>query len=195
MSLRVILLESPLQLLVVLVFLDFILLHIWTRRRTRLTARLAWAGLIAVPVALTLQYLVVTDQERLRNSCRRLARATGQADVAGFARFIADDFVAERRGRRADKSELLRQFEELLTRWDVQEERLSDFTYEVAADQANVEFQASCRLVSNDILVPYHVSRWRLTFRRDGDAWRVTHIEPLTSRRGLGGASDWLGGA
>ncbi len=183
MTVRSILFESPLKLILVLLVVEFVFLQVWSRRRTRRTGWLAVGGLIAIPLLLAVQYLVVTEHERITRVCETLADAVGDGDALAFARHIAVDFSVERGERHWDKAELMEDFQRVLTRWDVQEERLSGFEIEVRDHSAVASFRASCRLISTDLMVPYHVSYWRLAFAKRDGAWRVTHVQRVSSDR------------
>ena len=181
MSLRSILFESPLKLILLLLLVEFVLVQVWSRRRTPRAARVAVGGLVAIPVLLVIQFLVVTEQEQITRTCRLLAGTVGNADIAAFAARVSRDFSVTRGDRRWGKAELMEDLKSVLTQWDVQEERLSGFEIEVDGDSAVANFRASCRLVSADILVPYHVSFWRLSFEKRRDVWRVTHVQRVSA--------------
>lgn len=159
-----------------------ILLHLWSRRRTVLTGRMAVAGLAAIPLLVAVQLLVTTDRERIIAICGELARAAGQADVMAFGGHISEDFQIVEGQRVWGKAELLDAFEQVLRRWDIEEERLGKFETVVSGDSAETTFRATCRLISNDLMVPRHVSKWELSLVKIEGKWRVTHMKPPAGR-------------
>lgn len=181
MSIRSILFEAPYTLIPILVGVELVLLGIWSRRRTPLTGRMALGGLIAIPLLVAAQFLVVTEQERIIRLCRELAKAVGQADIAAIGPHISEDFQVRCGDRLLEKSELLDEVERVLAKWDVEEERLGAFEIVVHGEAATSAFQATCRLISNDLEVPRHVSRWRIKLAKTDAAWQVTHIQPVAT--------------
>ncbi len=182
LNVRSIMFESPWALVPILVFIELVLLQIWQWRRSVLTGRLAAGGLAAIPLLIVLQVVVVTDAERIRSLCRRMAAAVGRGDIPGLGGHIADGFHAEIRGETWGKTELLAGAKRALTRWDVQEERLGGFEIDLEDDEARVNLRATCRLITEMGIIPRHVSFWRLTLRRTNGSWEVVHVKPIRSR-------------
>ena len=181
MNVRFVLFESPYSLIPILVGLEIVLLHFWSRRRTPLTGWTAVGGLIAIPLLVAVQILVVTDRERIIRICRELAKATAQADTTALGRHIAANFAINSPGRVSNKAGLLDEFERILSKWDVEEERLSAFDVAVDGHTARATFHATCRLISNDLMIPRHVSKWKLEFAKLDTVWLVTHIRPSST--------------
>lgn len=174
--------ESPWTLVPAFVALEMVLLAVWQRRRTPWTGRAAAAGLAAIPLSVAAQALVVTDAEHIERLCRDVASAVARGDLAALRGQLSDQFAAAGTGEELGKSELLDRARRALQRWSVEEQRLSDFHTEVHADRATVTFQVSCRLTTDDRVVPRHVSRWRLTAHSTGGVWKVTGLRPVRSR-------------
>ncbi len=182
LSLSSLLFESPWTVVPGLALVEMVLLANWNRRRTRRTARIAIAGLAAIPLSVALQVLVVTEGERIARACREMASAIAAGDVAAIGHHVSDSFVVTARGGPNDKPELLDRAKATLTRWDVEEEWLRGVEVEVTGDKADVTFQSVCRLITNQGIIPRHVSRWRLRFAREGDTWKVVDVQPLRGR-------------
>ncbi len=191
MSLKAFFLESPWLLLASTVSLEIVLVHLWLRRRTRWLGRAAIGGLIAIPLLATLQAVVVTDRESVINQCWLLAHAVRDGDLDIIGNHLSDELVVGSKGRRWTRDSFLKEVEQVLSEWDVQEERLGRFTVIVTGDRASIDLQASCRLISSNWTVPMHISRWHLGLLRSGDQWLVAEIRPQKTRTGLL-LPDWL---
>ncbi|MHC4065512.1 MAG: hypothetical protein ACYSUI_13585, partial [Planctomycetota bacterium] len=150
MAIQAFLFERPLLLIPVLVAAQFVLIVVWSRRRTRKTRRLVWAGLVAWPVLVILNALVVTDRERLTGICRDLAEAVSRTDAEAFAEHISQRFQSDpgRNGTSWDKSALLQRVEGTVKTYRVEEPRLRAFEIDLDGDRATVRFAATCRIVT-----------------------------------------------
>lgn len=168
-------LESRIALLVLAAFVEFWLLWAWARRRTRRTRRLALGGLLAAPLLVVVQALVVTERERIVAVCHKLARAVEAGDVDGFGAHIADGFA----DGSIDRDRLLASLTRALARVRVEEARLSGFKLSVDGARGQVDFQAGCRLVAADFIDGRVLSRWKLSFVLLGGEWRVIAIQPV----------------
>lgn len=182
MNLTSILFENPYALIPILVATDLVLVQLWNRRRTPRTGRLAMIALIASPLLVVIQAVVVTDAENIRAFCRRLATASVRGDLVQLDACIANDFRVSVRNREWTKEDLMDAIRRAADYWTIEEERLSGFGLIIEGTSATAEFQATCRLISDAVMIPRHVSKWRLQLvRRDG-TWRVTHIQPIRTR-------------
>ncbi len=173
-----------------LVVLQFLLIVIWSRWRTRLWSRAVWCGFVVLVVAPLLSVAVTTPRERIISLCRSLARLVDEGEPLGMKSFLSKDF----RAGELDAVSFLEKVEVSLTRYRVDHPRLARFQVDFQdALNATATFDAHCAVRSVDTYRDHVFSRWRLTFRRDDGAWRVTHLEavptPLSPVRRLG---DWL---
>ncbi len=182
MSLQAILFENEYVLIPLLFVVELVLLGIWSRRRTPVAGRIAAGGLVVGPLMLMVQAVVETDAERIEDVCRSMALAVEDGDVTSIARHLSGEMRIETGVRTWDAAELLDRVRRRLALWDVEEGKLSKFETLVDGDRAEVEFQARCRLVTPEMIVPNHVSRWRLEFRREGDRWKIDDVRPLPTR-------------
>jgi hypothetical protein len=185
-----ILFESPRLLLAILVVVQFGLICLWSWRRSRVWARVVWAGFAMIPVLLIISIAVVTPREQIIGLCRMLATRVEGGDVAGIGERLADGFEAADLG----KSEFLVRVEESLTRYRVDDARLRAFEVESGGrDEATAVFDATCTVRSADSFRGRLPSRWRVTLRRPDRLWLVTKVEalptPLSPVRDL---RDWL---
>jgi len=181
---RALLFERPLLLVPLLVVVQFVLIVIWSRRRTPRARRAVLAGFFVAPLLVVLQSAVVTDRERLTRACVALADACRRGDVPGFGRYVSPSFAAAA-GPGQDpftRSSLLEWLEHTLIAYRVEEPRLRAFEITCEGPHAVVRFEASCRVVTDRDIAPGILSRWELHFElRDGQ-WLVTDIRPLPSR-------------
>lgn len=178
MSLRWLLLESRFTLAAVLVVVCFVVIWIWQRRRTRMTGRLAGACVVLSPLLLLLSVAIVTDRERIAAVCREMAVAVGSSKIDQVGQHISRSFQTASRNGMLDRDDFLDVVRSALKRWDVEEERLSDFEIETRGDRATVSFRATCRLVGPELMLPRHVSVWDLEFSREGSGWKVVDVQP-----------------
>ncbi len=168
--------ESPWLLLIILALIQIGILTIWWWRRDGSWTRAVWVGFAALPTLLALSLVVVTPTERIVHLCRELASMVDSGDVTGIGRHVADDFEAADFG----KSEFLQRAGNTLKRFQVDNARLRAFEVEFPAhDQGLAVFNAVCRIRSTDFVTDWMLSRWRVTFRYNGTAWKVTRIEAL----------------
>ena len=173
---RTLLFERPWLLLVLLAALQFVLIAIWSRWRTRPCGRAVWIGFAAMPSLLTLSAVVVTPRERVIDLCRELASLVDLGDVDAVALLLSEDFAAGE----LDREAFLRRAKEKLTRFDVDDPRLRGFEVTFAEPgHAVVVFNAVCRVRSPDAYINQFPSRWRMSLSSGGRAWKVTKLEAL----------------
>ena len=171
------------MLIPTLVVIETVLLRIWSWRRTQRTGAVAIAGLIAIPVLVFIQAIVVTDAEAIRRVCRQMADAVAKGDVDAVADCLSDRFRIEDGDRIWDKSAVVERIRGVLSeRWDVEEQRLSAFKISVAHQRATATFKATCRLITSEMMIPHHESFWRLTMVAEEGTWRAERIEPVRTR-------------
>lgn len=169
-------LESLWLLAVVWFAVQFILIAVWSWRRTSTPARVVWGGFAALPLLIGLSTWVVTPRERIVQLCEGLAGFVDDGNVTAIGLRLTDDFLHEDYDRQA----FLARMERSLSEFHVDDPRLSGFGVELSdSDHGTVEFHASARVRSPDLVYDWIASRWRLTVRRVGDAWRVSRIEAL----------------
>ena len=167
---------SPWFLLIVLLVVAFASIALWSRRRSRLWARLVWVSLAAVPVVPLVSYLVVTDRERIVSLCRDMAEAVEAGDMPAIRRKLASDFEA----RDLNGAEFIERLEQTLTLHHVIDPALRNFEVTFPVDnQGAVTFNATCRVQSAEGYFDRLPSRWRLTLRKTGHTWEVTTIETI----------------
>ena len=181
--------EGTWLLAALLVAFQFLLIVIWSRRRSRLWARIVWAGFVAIPSLLVLSKLVVTPTEQIVDLCRTLARLVDEGEVDAIGRHLADEFEAAK----LDRTAFLERVADGLTRYRIDNPRLRAFEVEFPRDAEGVAvFNAVCRVRSADTMLQVP-SRWRVAFRLFAGKWRVTGLEalptPLSPVRNL---RDWI---
>ena len=179
MTVTSILFENPYVLVPGLVLLEFVLVWVYQRRRTRLSGRLAVGGLVLFPLMVVVQAMVETQAEKVRAVCRAMGAAVEKADVAAIGLHVADDFELATAWQTWTKSDLLDRLTAALNEWDAQEVRLGRFETKASSTEAVVTFQSTCRLIGGSVMMAHYVSRWRLTMRQYDGSWKVTRIEPI----------------
>jgi len=185
-----ILLESHWLLLFTWLPVQFVIIAVWSRRRTRLTARIVWIGFAALPVLAIVARLVVTRREQVIGACHELATYVRKANLPALERRIAPDFETDD----LDREAFLARLEQTLDRYRVVDVSLRAFEVTFSdQERAEAEFHATAYVQSANLPYDRLSSRWRLTFRRAGDRWLLTALEPrpvgpLDLRR----LQDWL---
>lgn len=150
------------------------LMVIWSRRRSRLWARVAWAGFAAIPTLTLLSHFVVTSREQIIRLCHNLAGSVEAGDIAAIRRRLAYDFKTDS----YDLVEFIDHLTETLTHFHVEDSRLYGFDVTFPNPDVGVaEFHASARVRSPDLLYESLASHWRLTFRRTGGTWLLKLME------------------
>ena len=182
--------ESLWLLAVVWFAVQFLLIAVWSWRRTSTAARVVWSGFAALPLLVALSASVVTPRERIVELCEGLAGFVDDGNVRAIGLRLTDDFVHEE----YDRPAFLARVERFLTEFHVDDPRLSGFGVELTdANHGTVEFHASARVRSPDLVYDWIASRWRLTVQQVGDEWRVSRIEALSAGLpGLGNVLDRL---
>jgi hypothetical protein len=182
--------ENTVGLAGILAAILLIFLFRWAHRRDRAAARALLAALAIAAGLPALSALVVTQREQVIETCQAMARAVDDGHVGAFGEFL--DGTCEVGGLR--KEAFLERLEDMLTRFRVDQPRLRGFEVEVAPKgSASAEFTASAQIRSAEGIQDRVPTKWRVSFRRVGNAWRVTGIEsipvpPLHLRT----TSDWL---
>ena len=169
---------------------QFVLVAVWSWRRTSTPARVVWGGFAALPLLIGLSIWVVTPRERIIQLCKGLAGFVDDGNITAIGLRLTDDFVFEDYDRQA----FLSRVERSLTEYRVDDPRLSSFRFEFSdSDHGTVEFHASARVRSQDLVHDWVPSRWRLTVRQVGDEWRVSRIEALrVGPTGIGNVLEWV---
>ena len=182
--------ENPWLLLGLLVVIQFALISIWSRQRSRTWARIVWIGFGALPTMLLLSHFVVTPRERIINLCHDLAHRVDEGNVAGIGPYLADDFEAAG----LDRSAFLNRAEKMLTRHHVDKPKLRGFEITFPhPDEGIATFTVQARIRSEGVFLDWSVTRWQLGFRRRGDVWQVTQVAVgLTPLSPLHPVSRWL---
>lgn len=187
---RHVLLENRLLLFGIWVLLQFVLIGVWSWRRTRAANRGVWIGLIALPVLLLLSTVIVTQREQITALCRKL---TGHVE-RGEVRQIADHLDTPFEAAELDRNAFIERIEPALKRFGITNLRLSRFEFTFTGDdKATVELSATCNVRTADAFFDRVPSRWRLNLVRRAGDWYLTSVEaiptPLSPVRNL---RDWI---
>ncbi len=168
--------ENAILLLVLLVAVQFVMIVIWSRRRTQVWARAVLIGFMLVVVLPLLSVMVVTPPERVIGLCRDLAKMVDRGDVAAIAPHLSNDFVAGDLG----KDDFLVRVEQQLSQYRVDDPSLRRFeTTFPSRVQAEVVFDASCTVRSVDDFINRLPSRWRVRMIAQDGRWLLTEVEAL----------------
>jgi len=182
--------ENAIVLLVALIAIQFVIVAIWSRMRTRFWARTVWAGFALVVALPLLSTFVVTSRERVIGLCRELAELVDRGNVNAIAPHLAEDFHVGGMG----KSEFLERAEQQLTRYRVDHPSLRHFeTFFPNKGEVEAVFDATCTVRSVDRFVDRLPSRWRVRMVKGEGRWRLVEVEVLpTPFSPIRDLSDWL---
>lgn len=183
-------LEHLWRLLALLAVVEYVLLVMWSRRRTKSSARAVWIGVLGMAALAYLNVSVDTPREKIIGVCHTLAALVDGGQVDRLAPHLSTDFKTQK----LDRTAFVERVEQALTRRRI--DNLSLRGFDVVQDgpiKATVVFNAACGVRTSDQMFDRLLSRWRLTFRLQGDRWRVSKIEviptPFSPLRDL---SQWL---
>lgn len=152
---------------------QFVLIALWSWRRSGRCARAVWGGFAVLPLLLVVSSLLVTDRERIILLCEQLAEDVEAHDVAAIDRRLAEDFRIDGH----DRTEFLDRLEGTLSRYRVWDVKLRSFQVSFPRpDVATATFHATARVRSEDLLYEWIAASWKLTFVRRGESWLVTGI-------------------
>ncbi len=166
--------ERTWVLLIVLIAAQFALICVWSWQRTTATKRLVWIGFALIPVLLTLSVWVVTDRERIIELCHELAHYVDKGNAPAILTRLADTFHADTLDRVDFEARLF----SALKRDRIDDPETGSFTVTFPrAHEAVATFDVGCYVRNEEGFNGWLRSRWRLFFRRDDGAWRVTGIE------------------
>jgi hypothetical protein len=182
--------EHAVLLLIVLVALQFVIIAIWSRLRTRFWGRAVWVGFGGVVFLPMLSVFVVTERERVIRLCRTLAEMVDRGDVDAIAPHLATRFQAAG----FDKTAFLDRAEQRLTIYRVDDPTLRRFeTAFPRQGEAELVFDASCTVRSADQFVQRLPSRWRVTMLKEDSRWLLTEVEALPAPLSpVSNLRDWL---
>ena len=171
-----VLLDSLWILAAVLVAVQLVLIAIWSRLRSRGAGRAVWIGFAAIPTLLILSAVVVTPRERIIIICHDLADAVEANNPAGIEAYLSGDFQAGG----LDRLQFMDHAEATLERFSVYYPELRRFEVTFPRkDKTVATFNVFCRIESPEAMLGWLPTRWRLTFRYVGGAWKVTNIESI----------------
>lgn len=176
-GLRAFLFEHPVRLLLVAGLLQFLLICVWSWRRSSVVARAVRTGFLMILAVVAVSVLVVTDRERVMDVCASLAQCVERGDVPAIEKRLDETF----RAGDWDRSAFVDRVRRGLHEYRFRHVRVSGFEFHESKDATSleVEFDASCRVQGADVEVDRVPTRWRLRFRLQANEWRVTNIGPV----------------
>jgi hypothetical protein len=168
------LLESPLKLAILELAVALVLLWL-VRRRAWPAARVLGGYLLLCVALLAVQYVVVTDAEKIRRVMHEMADAVDFGHVEVIESHLADDFVAWR----YDREQFMELVHQHLETYRIDEVWVGGEEIQIERDQAQIEFTARARIGTEELGSQPYMERWRMTLRPEGEEWRVTRVENL----------------
>ncbi len=166
-------LESPARLCVFCFLALAAMLFIRRRMEGSARHRILPIGLLAMAVLFGLQSLVETDRERIDHTLREFIRAVEKKDTAAIAQAVSADYDGEGLAR----DDVLRLINGRLARMRIYDTSLSP-TIRVDGDTARMGLGARATVSIDGGVGEFHVGSWRLDWRREAGAWRITALRP-----------------
>jgi len=154
-------------LLVLCVVTWAILAAIYTQRRTVVWQRTVVISLVAFALLLTMNGLVTTDREGIRQCIDQLVGACENADMAAFRNLVADDFDSDGMNKEA----IVLAANDTFKLYRIQLLAMSRSQITPPAAELTAFTKIFSRS-SNDELVPTK-STWELTFAKTPTGWKL----------------------
>jgi len=168
--------ERPITLLVVCAVIESMIARYWARTRSTSASRVAVIGLLATIALPAISVLVVTNRERIEQTCREAGMAVDDGNLNAIGDLLEPSFNSEG----IDRDEFLRHAGEILTRYRVDRVHLRNFDVHLSEDAyATATFDATCAVRSADTYADAVPTRWQLHFRRSGDRWLITEVRSI----------------
>ena len=158
-----------------LIALQFVLIAIWSWRRTPRAGLAVRVGFVVVPALLALSYFVQTPREKIESICKQLVDAVEREDVFAFERHLAPSFQIGN----VHRSDVESYLERLFARVDVSHSILHAYEFDIRGDHATVEFLAKTDVVYDEWHQRWLPSKWRLRCRKHTDGWMVTALDSI----------------
>lgn len=169
------LLESLLGLLAALLAVQFLLISLWSWRRSPTTGRAVWIGFLAMPILLLTSWLVITPRERLLHICREIALHAELKEVDAIGNYFSSNVDADG----WDRHELLENIDRVLSTYRLERTTFSGFEVTAQGNEHVAEFGASCDISTRDGDLQRLPTAWRLTFRRSDQEWEIIRVESV----------------
>ena len=168
--------ESVWRLIIALVVVQFLLIGLWSCRRSERTKHAVWAGFAGLVLLPALSIVIETAAESVERRITDLVAAVEQKDFDVIARSLAPELEAEGLSRDG----LIERLQARLQNYRVTDARVHSMDVTFAADgTATAEFSAIARIRGPDLMYEWLPTRWRLQLRRAGDDWLVSRIQRL----------------
>lgn len=168
--------ESLPKLLGLLVAVNFLLICLWSWRRSDVTRQAVWVGLAALPVLLVVSHFVVTSRERIIIFCESLAEAVEEGDVPFVIRHLDADFRLDE----MDRDAIFDRLTATLSRVRVTDIRLSAFDVTLAENQIAIAvFRSTCHVRAEEVPYEWLPIAWKLTLRAHSGSWLIERVESV----------------
>lgn len=166
--------ESPFWL-GIFCFLGFAVVLLLRRRWTGNAARYSLPITLAVVVLLFLvQSLVTTQREEIQEATDALVVAVENKTVPAIRRVISPDYSSEG----MDSDAIVDSIESILQSVTVRGTQIARLDVIVEGDQAHMILGARATVSIRGAIGEFHTGRWRVEWRREGDAWKITSLRP-----------------
>ncbi len=172
--LRAILFESPIWLGVGS-FVLFAAVVLGRRRWTGTARAYALPGVMVLTAVLfVLQWVVVTDRERILAALDGFVAGIAAEQTPAWARFIDDGYEGEDQ----DRDAVVALIQSALTSVDVYDTRLRRRDVTVDDDRAEMVLGAVATVRLRGGAGAFHTGRWRIGWARGAEGWRIRSIRP-----------------
>jgi len=166
--------ESPLWLGVV-AFIGFATVLLSRQWWPEKVAKYALPVTLAVVVLLfVVQKLVTTERERILQTVAELVRSVEQRDAASLRATLSRAYDAD--GQDADA--VVEYIRSILQSVTVRDTRLNQEDVTIDGDRAEMTLGARATVSIQGGVGEFHWGRWRLTWQREPDGWKITSLRP-----------------
>lgn len=172
--LQSILFESPIWL-GVFSFLMFAAVLFARRRLTDKSRAYALPGTLLLTVLLfLLQWLVVTERERILESLDAFVAGLESENEPAWSRVVGEGY----RGEGMDRNDVLAYIESALDSVDVYDTRTRRRDVQIDGDSAEMILVAMATVKIGGGVGEFHVARWKIGWGREPDGWKIVSLRP-----------------
>lgn len=166
--------ESPIWL-GVFSFIAFAVVLLWRRRWTGWAERYGLPLTLAVILVLfVVQSLVVTQREQIMNTLHEFVLAAEQRDGPALGAALSPDYEADGLNR----DDVLALVTAMLESVRIQDTCVMNVDLQIDDPAASMILAARATVSIRGAVGELHWGRWRISWRREGDVWRITSLIP-----------------
>lgn len=170
-----VLFESPFWL-GVFCFAGFGVALFWRQRQESPAARrrIIPMTLAAIVLLFVMQYLTVTERERIWSRLDEFVSAIVRENTTAAAALISESYLSEE----VDKARFVESLRDWFEVIDVRDPRLTSREVVVQDDHGTMTLKANATVSHRKEAGATHFGEWTIEWRRDAEGWSMTAIRP-----------------